>query len=83
MRKKLVTLVLDSPDAYAWGGEAIILNGEAVGEISSAGWSPKAKACVAMGYVRGAAALAEHRGTNAEIVLWGEKLGGKLYDRWG
>ena len=83
LRKKLVTLVLDSPDAYAWGGEAIILNGEAVGEISSAGWSPKAKACVAMGYVRGAAALAEHRGTNAEIVLWGEKLGGKLYDRWG
>ena len=83
LRKKLVTLVLDSPDAYVWGGEAILVDGEAVGEISSAGWSPKAGACVALGYVRGAAAQAEHQGTKSEIVLWGEKLGVKLYDRWG
>ena len=82
LRKKLVTLVLDSADAYVWGGEAIIVDGEAVGEISSAGWSPKASACVALGYVRGAAALAAHRGTPAQIELWGEKLGVKFYDQW-
>ena len=82
LRKKLVMLVLDSADAYAWGGEAIIVDGEAVGEISSAGWSPKAGACVALGYVRGAAALAAHRGTPAQVELWGEKLGVKLYDQW-
>ena len=35
LRKKLVTLVLDSSEAYAWGGEAILLQGESVGEISS------------------------------------------------
>ncbi len=82
LRKKLVMLVLDSPDAYVWGGEAIMMDGEAVGEISSAGWSPKAGACVALGYVRGAAAQAEHQGTKAEIVLWGEQLRVKLYDHF-
>ena len=82
LRKKLVMLVLDSAEAYVWGGEAIIVDGEAVGEISSAGWSPKAGACVALGYVRGPAALAAHRGTPAQVELWGEKLGVKLYDQW-
>ncbi len=82
LRKKLVTLVLDSADAYVWGGEAIMVDGEAVGEISSAGWSPRANACVALGYLRGAAALATHVGTAAQIELWGDKLGVKLYDQW-
>jgi 4-methylaminobutanoate oxidase (formaldehyde-forming) len=82
LRKKLVTLVLDSADAYVWGGESILVNGEAVGEISSAGWSPKAGACVALGYVRGPAAAPAHNGTAAHIELWGEKIGVKLFDKW-
>ncbi len=82
LRKKLVTLVLDSADAYVWGGEAIILDGAPAGEISSAGWSPKAGACVALGYVRGPAALMSHQGTAAEIELWGERLTVKMYDQW-
>ena len=82
LRKKLVTLVLDSTEAYAWGGEAILVDGEAVGDISSAGWSPRAGACVALGYVRGPAALEVHRGTAAQIELWGDKLPVKLYDQW-
>ena len=82
LRKKLVTLVLASSDAYVWGGEAILQGGKPVGEISSAGWSLRAGTCVALGYVRGAAALAAHSGTPAQIELWGEKLAVTLYDQW-
>ena len=82
LRKKLVTLVLDAPGAYVWGGEAIFVNGVAVGEISSAGWSPRAGACVGLGYIRGAAAQVVHRGSAAQVELWGEKQGATLYDQW-
>jgi len=82
LRKKLVTLVFDSPERYAWGGESILLNGETVGELSSVGWSSLAGACVALGYVRGAGANQPHHGTSAAIELWGESVPVKLYDRW-
>jgi len=81
LRKKLVTLAIDS-NAYAWGGETIVLDGEAVGEIASAGYSPLAGTCVALGYVRGAGANRPHDGTPARIELWGEKVDVRLYDRW-
>mgnify|MGYP000748510363 CR=1 FL=1 len=61
----------DDAQAYAWGGEAIRMNGEAVGELSSAGYSLKAGACVGLGYVRGPAAGRLHVGTAAVIDLWG------------
>jgi 4-methylaminobutanoate oxidase (formaldehyde-forming) len=82
LRKKLVTLVLSSPSAYAWGGETIVLDGEPVGEISSVGYSPLAGACVALGYLRGPGANRLHAGTPAQIELWGESLDVLLYDRW-
>jgi len=82
LRKKLVSLVLRSPSAYAWGGETIVLEGEPVGEISSAGYSPLAGACVALGYVRGPHANRPHTGTAASITLWGESVEVLLYDRW-
>lgn len=82
LRKKLVTLVVASPEPYLWGGESIWVNGQAAGEISSAGWSPAAGACVALGYVRGDAANQTHTGTAVEIDLWGERIGAHLYDRW-
>jgi 4-methylaminobutanoate oxidase (formaldehyde-forming) len=82
LRKKLVSLVFESAEAYAWGGEAIILNGESVGEISSVGWSPLAASCVALGYVRGSGANQPHGGTSAAILLWGESVPVRLYDKW-
>ena len=82
LRKKLVSLVLDSPTAFIWGGEAIRIEGASVGEISSAGWSPLAGACVALGYVRGQAANQTHQGSPAHIELWGESIPVKLYDQW-
>ncbi len=77
-----MTLVLDSADVYLWGGESIIMDGASVGEISSAGWSPRAGACVAMGYVRGDAANLAHAGSAAQIELWGDRVAARLFDRW-
>ena len=82
LRKKLVTLVLQTATQYAWGGESIIVDGHTVGEISSVGWSPKAGACVALGYVRGSCANSPHQGTLAEIELWGDRVAVNLYDQW-
>ena len=82
LRKKLVTLVFDAPDAYAWGGEAIVLGGMSVGDITSVGWSPLVGACVALGYVRGDAALQPYRATPAHIELWGQRAAVTLHDRW-
>ncbi len=83
LRKKLLAFVFDQPAAYAWGGEPIVHEGRTLGELSSVGWSPKAGACVALGYVRGAAALLEHRGTPMHIELWGEPVAVRAFDRWG
>ena len=81
LRKKLVTLVVDSPGHYLWGGESIWVNGQAAGEISSAGWSPAAGACMALGYVRGELANLVLTGTVAELDLWGERITARLYDQ--
>ena len=82
LRKKLLTFVLDDPAAYAWGGEAIVIDGLTVGELSSTGWSPRAGACMALGYVRGAAAQAVHAGTAVQIDLWGEPVTATAWDSW-
>jgi glycine cleavage system aminomethyltransferase T len=82
LRKKLVTLVLADRAAWTWGGETILYEGEPAGEITSAGHSPLAQGCVALGYVRGAAANRPHAGTQAQVLLWGEPIAVTLHDRW-
>jgi glycine cleavage system aminomethyltransferase T/glycine/D-amino acid oxidase-like deaminating enzyme len=80
LRKKLLSFVLDDPRTWVWGGETLHIDGVAVGELSSAGWSPAAGACVGLGYVRGAAAQAVHRGTPVQIDLWGDAVGATAWD---
>ncbi|MBK7061046.1 MAG: GcvT family protein [Rubrivivax sp.] len=82
LRKKLLTVVFDDPAAYAWGGETLAIDGQPVGELSSVGWSPRAGACVALGYARSAAALQEHHGTAVSVDLWGEPVPARAWDRW-
>jgi glycine cleavage system aminomethyltransferase T/glycine/D-amino acid oxidase-like deaminating enzyme len=82
LRKKLVTLVVDSPDVYLWGGESIVVGASTVGEISSAGWSPRAGACVALGYVRGDVANLPHDASAAQVELWSDRFAARLYDQW-
>jgi 4-methylaminobutanoate oxidase (formaldehyde-forming) len=74
--------VLDDPAVYVWGGEAVLMGGEPVGELSSAGWSPKAGACMALGWVRGAVAAQAHAGTPVQIDLWGRSVGATAWTRW-
>ena len=82
LRKKLVTVVLSSPQHYAWGGEALLIAGAPVGELSSVGWSPKAGACMGLAYVRGDAAKRTHAGTAVEVDLWGEPVAASAWDTW-
>jgi 4-methylaminobutanoate oxidase (formaldehyde-forming) len=81
LRKKLLSFVFDDPSVYAWGGEAIQLDGEPVGELISVGWSPAAGACVGLGYARGEAAQRGHAGTPVEIDLWGDTVTATAWDR--
>jgi 4-methylaminobutanoate oxidase (formaldehyde-forming) len=83
LRKKLLTFVFEDPAVYAWGGEAIVVDGRTVGELSSVGWSLKAGACVGLGYVRGEAAQRAHAGSSVAIDLWGEAVRASAFDRWG
>ncbi|WP_088286244.1 FAD-dependent oxidoreductase [Ideonella sp. A 288] len=80
--KKLLTVVLDDPAHWVWGGESLLVDGQAVGELSSVGWSLKAGACIGMGYVRGEAARHTHVGTPVQIDLWGQPVGARAWDRW-
>ncbi|KFE36743.1 GcvT family protein [Thioclava atlantica] len=53
IRSKCVTLLIDGPeDTDPWGKEAIMLNGEKVGRLTSGGWSVAFRRQIGMGYVR-------------------------------
>ncbi len=80
LRKKLLAFVLDDPAAWVWGGEAVRLADEPVGELSSAGWGFSAGRCMALGYVRGPAAQQAHAGTPVQIDLWGEPITATAWD---
>ena len=82
LRKKLVTIVLDSEDHYAWGGEALAIDGDPVGEIASAGWSDAAGRCVGLGYLRGDDAARRHDGTAIAVDLWGDAVAASAWDAW-
>jgi len=82
LRKKLVTVVLETPEAYAWGGETLLIDRRPVGELGSVGWSPRAGACVGLAYLRGDAAARPHAGTPLEVDLWGERIPAAAWDRW-
>ncbi|MEO7008956.1 MAG: glycine cleavage T C-terminal barrel domain-containing protein, partial [Caldimonas sp.] len=82
MKKKLVTVLVESAADYAWGGEALTIDGMPAGELASVGWSPKVGACVALAYVRGNAATQVHRGTPVEVDLWGVPCRATAWDAW-
>jgi 4-methylaminobutanoate oxidase (formaldehyde-forming) len=78
--KRLVTLLFDSPGAWAWGGEALLRDGAPCGEITSAGWSPRHGRCVALAYLRGDAAVGPHTGRPVEVDVWGERVAATAWD---
>ncbi|WP_248581877.1 FAD-dependent oxidoreductase [Nocardioides sp. InS609-2] len=51
-RRRLVSFVVDDPDAVLWGGELLLSHGEPVGQVTSAAWGEAIGACVGLAYVR-------------------------------
>jgi 4-methylaminobutanoate oxidase (formaldehyde-forming) len=51
--KRLVLLSFDDAAVFPWGGEPVLMNGERVGEITSAGYSRRFGRALAMAYARG------------------------------
>jgi 4-methylaminobutanoate oxidase (formaldehyde-forming) len=50
-RRKLASIVLVDPDVMMWGGELVLRDGEAVGQVTSAAWAETLGACVGLAYV--------------------------------
>ncbi len=62
-QRRLVSFVLDDPDAMMWGGELVLRDGAAVGQVTSAAFGGTLGACVGLAYVRrrdGEPVTAEH-----------------------
>ena len=74
LRKRLVIFTFDDPAAFPWGGEPILMDGNSVGELTSAGYSRKLGRAVAMGYARSDHALTDRTLLDAryEIAIAGE-----------
>ncbi len=73
IREKCVTVLIDGPeDADPWGREALVLDGEMVGRLTSGGWSVAFNKQIGIGYVR------------PDLAVEGQKLKlrmlGKLWD---
>ena len=74
LRKRLVLFSFDDAAAFAWGGEPILMDGNSVGELTSAGYSRKHGRTIAMGYVRHAHELTDATllGARHEVDVAGE-----------
>ncbi len=81
--KRLVKLVLDRPSDWLWGGEPVGLVRDRdlvpLGEVSSAGWSWRAGACMALAWVLGPLVAEPIEALPAVLELFGEPLPARLW----
>jgi glycine cleavage system aminomethyltransferase T len=62
-RRRLVSLVVRDPEPMLWGGELVVRDGVAVGQVTSAAWGATIGSCVALAYIwrpDGAPVTADH-----------------------
>ena len=59
-RRRLVSFVVDDPDPMLWGGELVLRDGRAVGQVTSAAWGEAVGACVGLAYVADPAGVTTH-----------------------
>lgn len=50
-QRRLVSFALEDPEVMMWGGELVLRNGEAVGQVTSAAWSTTFGTCVGLAYL--------------------------------
>jgi dimethylglycine dehydrogenase len=75
-RERPVTLTVEAGDCAIWGDEAVFLDGEAVGYVSSGGWGPVVAQHIALGYVR---PDAWQPGGNYSVEVLGQLRSAKLH----
>ncbi len=51
-RRRLVSLVLADPEAMIWGGELVLRDGAAVGQVTSGAWGETVGGAVGLAYIR-------------------------------
>jgi len=51
-RRRLVSLVVESPAPMLWGGELLLREGTPTGQVTSAAWGETVGACVGLGHLR-------------------------------
>jgi 4-methylaminobutanoate oxidase (formaldehyde-forming) len=82
-RRRLVSFVLDDPDAMMWGGELVLRDGLAVGQVTGAAWGATAGACVGLAYVwrrDGEPVTAEYLSTGRyEIDVGGDRRAATIH----
>jgi glycine cleavage system aminomethyltransferase T/glycine/D-amino acid oxidase-like deaminating enzyme len=76
-RRRLVSLVLESPGPMLWGGELLLHDGRPAGQVTSAAWGETVGATVGLAYLRAdgpvtGASLSEGR---FEVDVAGERFG--------
>jgi glycine cleavage system aminomethyltransferase T/glycine/D-amino acid oxidase-like deaminating enzyme len=80
-RRRLVSLVLPDPpdpDVMIWGGELVLRDGVAVGQVTSGAWGEALGACVGLAYIRHPAGDV----LTADLARSGDyqvNVGGRLY----
>jgi 4-methylaminobutanoate oxidase (formaldehyde-forming) len=78
-QRRLVSLVVsETGDALIWGGELVLRDGVAVGQVTSGAWGETLDACVGLAYVRGPAG----RAVTPDYLRSGTyqvNVGGQLY----
>jgi glycine cleavage system aminomethyltransferase T/glycine/D-amino acid oxidase-like deaminating enzyme len=84
-RRRLVSLVLDDPEVMMWGGELVLRDGAAAGQLTSAAFGATLGAAVGLAYVRdpgGGAATAEFaRSGRYQVNVGGQLIGATVHLR--
>ena len=79
-RRRVVSLVVDSPDPMLWGGELLLGRGNPVGQVTSAAWGEAVGACVGLALLRsdGPVREADLAGGGFEVDVAGRRYGVRL-----
>ncbi len=76
--RRMVSLVLSDPEAMIWGGELVLRDGAAIGQVTSGAWGGALGSGVGLAYVRDPAGGP----LTAEVIRSGDyqvNVGGRLY----
>jgi 4-methylaminobutanoate oxidase (formaldehyde-forming) len=84
-RRRLVSIVLDDPDVMMWGGELVLRDGLAAGQMTSAAWGETIGSAVGLAYIKdpaGEVVTAEFaRAGRYQVNVGGELCGATLHLR--